>query len=491
MTSFHRLALTASGLVLASTPSFAQFVEAEPNDSKATATVVAGMASGQTIDGNSISAATTGLDYYKVSTAVAPFAIYRHELVITTSGTAGHTGTLRGLTQTGTEATCPANGAGSTIGTTDSSFQTSSTTSVPARMNAWYGFGKGEEMYYRVTGATATTANYLATLTTTTVTPIAVPGTFLPGAINIGTVGQTTADTDIALYDAAGNAVFEAGLGFANNDDEHCTTAGVASTVLQSRMVRNLPAGTYYLGVSAYNGGTDKASPGDESFMTGLVLDFPGTMASSSSSATASDRDVLISDGVNTYTASGINNTTAYGIIWYSFTVAGPSVTAFCDAGVSGVIACPCGNPPAAAGKGCDNSAATGGASISASGAANTAGDTLVFTTGGQTANGTTIILQGNAIAGGGAGVPFGQGVRCVGGTLKRLYVKSPGGTGGVTAPVGADPTVSTQSANLGDPIAAGSTRYYMAYYRDPIVLGGCAANATFNATNALQVAWQ
>ncbi|MFM7280824.1 MAG: hypothetical protein ACKO32_03490, partial [Planctomycetia bacterium] len=367
----------------------------------------------------------------------------------------------------------------------------SSTTTVPARMNAWYGFGKGEEMYYRVTGATATTANYLATLTTTTVTPIAVPGTFNAGPINIGTVGQTTADTDIALFDSNGNSFFEAGLGYANNDDEHCTTAGAASTVLQSRMVRNLPAGTYYLGVGVYNSGTDKAAPGDESFMTGLVLDFPGAFAGSNSSSTASDRDVQISDGTNTYTASGINNTVAFGISWYTFTVAGGGITAFCDAGAAGVIACPCGNPPAAAGKGCDNSAATGGASISGSGSANTAGDTLVFTTGGQTANGTTIILQGNAIAGGGAGVVFGQGVRCVGGTLKRLYVKSPGGTGGVTAPGGADPQVSVISAFLGDPIAAGSTRYYMAYYRDPIVLGGCAANATFNATNALQVAWQ
>jgi|LakMenEpi03Aug12_release.lakeMendotaPanAssembly.Ray.scaffolds.fasta_scaffold03104_25 hypothetical protein len=491
MTSFQRLALTASGLVLASTSSFAQFVEAEPNDSKATATVVAGMASGQTIDGNSISATTTGLDYFKVSTALAPFAIYRHQLAITTAGTAGHTGTLRGLTQTGTEATCPANGAGSTIGTTDASFQTSSTTSVPPRMNAWYGFGKGEEMYYRVTGGTTTTANYLATLTTTTVTPIAVTGTFQSGPISISTVNQTTTDTDIALFDSNGNAVLEAGLGYANNDDEHCTIAGITSGVLQSRMVRNLPAGTYYLGVSAYNGGTDKASPGDEGFMGGNVLDFPGTFASSSSSATASDRDVVITDGTNTYTASGINNTVAFGIVWYTFTVSGGGITAFCDAGVGGVIACPCGNPPAAAGKGCDNSAATGGASIAAAGSPNTAADTLVFTTSAQTANGTTIVLQGNAIAGGGAGVPFGQGVRCVGGTLKRLYVKSPGGTGGVTAPVGADPTVSAQSANLGDPIAPASTRYYMAYYRDPIVLGGCAATSTFNATNALQVLWQ
>jgi|688.fasta_scaffold01132_44 hypothetical protein len=167
-----------------------------------------------------------------------------------------------------------------------------------------------------------------------------------------------------------------------------------------------------------------------------------------------------------------------------------PAIVALCNAGTGGVIACPCGNPPAGAGKGCDNSAATGGASITGSGAPALSADTLAFTTSNQTANGTTILLQGNALAGAGAGVAFGQGVRCVGGTLKRLYVRSPGGTGGISVPQVGDNSVSAQSALLGDVIAPGSTRYYMAYYRDPIVLGGCAASATFNATNALSVAW-
>jgi hypothetical protein len=167
-----------------------------------------------------------------------------------------------------------------------------------------------------------------------------------------------------------------------------------------------------------------------------------------------------------------------------------PAIVAICDAGTGGVIACPCANPPGATGKGCDNSAATGGASITGSGAATLSADTLSFTTSSQTANGTTILLQGNALAALGAGVPFGQGVRCVGGTLKRLYVRSPGGTGGISVPQVGDNSISTQSALLGDVIAPASTRYYMAYYRDPIVLGGCVANATFNATNALSVAW-
>lgn len=169
-----------------------------------------------------------------------------------------------------------------------------------------------------------------------------------------------------------------------------------------------------------------------------------------------------------------------------NFPATNPGV-AYCDPGIAGVIACPCGNPPAGTLRGCDNSAATGGASITAAGAANLAGDTLVFTTANQRPTGTTILLQGTASIATGAN--FGQGVRCVGGSLKRLYVKAAAG-GSITAPAGADPTVSARSAALGDNIVAGQHRYYTAYYRDPVVLGGCAANATFNVTNAQDVTW-
>lgn len=174
----------------------------------------------------------------------------------------------------------------------------------------------------------------------------------------------------------------------------------------------------------------------------------------------------------------------------YSANVTLPSVSPaveYCEPGVSGVVACPCGNPPAGAARGCDNSASTGGASITASGVASLAGDTLTFTTAGQRPTGTTILLQGTtAVA---AGVGFGQGVRCVGGSLKRLYVKSASG-GSITAPGAGDPTVSARAATLGDVITAGVHRYYAAYYRDPIVLGGCNAFFTFNITDAGDVLW-
>ena len=164
----------------------------------------------------------------------------------------------------------------------------------------------------------------------------------------------------------------------------------------------------------------------------------------------------------------------------------GPA-TYLCDPGAGGVIACPCANPPAGAGRGCDNSSATGGATISGAGNNSLASPSVVFTTGGEKPTATTILLQGTASIAG--GVAFGQGVRCTGGALKRLYVKNAVG-GSITAPGVGDADIPTQSATLGDPISAGTSRWYMAYYRDPIVLGGCAVLATFNATPTAEVLW-
>jgi hypothetical protein len=161
--------------------------------------------------------------------------------------------------------------------------------------------------------------------------------------------------------------------------------------------------------------------------------------------------------------------------------------SAFCEPGMSGVIACPCANAPAGGGVGCNNSANTGGAELSATGIARLSFDSLVFTTQGEKRTATSIVLQGDSTSAG--GLVFGQGVRCVAGNLKRLYVKT-AAAGSITAPEGLDPHVHARSAALGDTIPAGTHRYYGVFYRDPIVLGGCPASSTFNITQQLDVLW-
>jgi hypothetical protein len=161
---------------------------------------------------------------------------------------------------------------------------------------------------------------------------------------------------------------------------------------------------------------------------------------------------------------------------------------AVCEPGSGGVSPCPCANPPGGPGRGCDNSAATGGAALAASGIAGLAHDTLVFRTLGETPSALSIVLQADALDA--SGSVFGQGVRCVSGTLIRLYVKT-AHSGSISAPRASDASVSARSAQLGDPIAPGSQRHYGVYYRDPQVLGGCPAASTFDITQQLSVLWQ
>ncbi len=160
---------------------------------------------------------------------------------------------------------------------------------------------------------------------------------------------------------------------------------------------------------------------------------------------------------------------------------------AFCSPGMSGVSACPCSNPPGGPQQGCNNSSATGGAVLSSTGVASLAADTVQFTSSGERPTSLSIFLQGTTNIS--SGVSFGQGVRCAGGVLKRLYVKT-AAAGTAVAPVGADLSVHAQSAALGDTITSGSTRYYQTYYRDPAVLGACASNLTFNVSDGQSVGW-
>jgi Tol biopolymer transport system component len=160
-----------------------------------------------------------------------------------------------------------------------------------------------------------------------------------------------------------------------------------------------------------------------------------------------------------------------------------------CDPGANNVIACPCGNPPSGRGRGCDNSSSTGGATLGASGIAYLSMDTLAFATGDERPNATSVLLQGDALDPN--GVVFGQGVRCASGGMKRMYVKT-AVNGSITAPdlSAGDPTVSARSAQLGVPIQPGQPYYFLVYYRDPIVLGGCSAASTFNATETGSVTY-
>ena len=163
--------------------------------------------------------------------------------------------------------------------------------------------------------------------------------------------------------------------------------------------------------------------------------------------------------------------------------------TSLCDPGANGVIACPCQNPPSGPGRGCDNSSATGGAQLAPAGSTLLSSDSLVFTTTGQKPTAASMLVQGTAAITGGA--IYGQGVRCVGGSIARLYTRGASG-GSITVPDfgSGEPPISVRSAALGDSILAGQSRWYLVFYRDATVLGSCPPASNFNVTQTVQVAW-
>lgn len=296
--------LAVAALVAGSAAAQTTYPELEPNDNKAQALgngaslMTAGdMLTGSTTGSSTVTPGATSADYWLVQTSPLALGVYRHQLAITTTGTAGHTGTIRGLSQ-----------SAGVIGTADNTAQTSSSTTTPARMNAWYGFGKGEQVHYRVTGTTSTTAPYTSTLTTTAV-PVPVIGNFQAGSITITTENQGhTNDTEVWIYDGNLDAIY----GWGNDD-----ILGSASS--RSLLTRCFAPGTYYLAVSNYNFANNLPSPADDDFRSGTVLDFPNA-ATNSNSTSAANLAFAITDWTGTYPFPA-TKTQPYEILWFCFNV--------------------------------------------------------------------------------------------------------------------------------------------------------------------------
>jgi hypothetical protein len=156
--------------------------------------------------------------------------------------------------------------------------------------------------------------------------------------------------------------------------------------------------------------------------------------------------------------------------------------TAYCAGDGTLATPCPCGNT-GMIGHGCENSSGTRGALLTVGGT--TTPDTVVLTSSAQRTTAFTLFVQGNTSNS--AGLSYGDGLRCVAGALKRIGAKnSVGGT--ASYPGAGDPSNSARSAALGDPIAPGSTRYYQAYYRDPI--GSFCPPQTFNVSSGTAIVW-
>lgn len=153
--------------------------------------------------------------------------------------------------------------------------------------------------------------------------------------------------------------------------------------------------------------------------------------------------------------------------------------TPFCFGDGSGT-ACPCGNLSFPGARlGCKHALVVG-ANMNAIGVPSIAADTLVLR-GDSMPNTPMIFLQGTLAAGGGAGLPFGDGLLCVGGTIKRLASKV-NVLGWSSFPANGDPSVSVRGG-----ASVGATLFYQVWFRDGAVF---CTGATWNVTNALAVDW-
>ncbi len=151
--------------------------------------------------------------------------------------------------------------------------------------------------------------------------------------------------------------------------------------------------------------------------------------------------------------------------------------SAFCTGG--GAAACPCGNQNDGSNgaAGCANSAGAGGGKLVALGSRSIAAGDLVFVGSTLQPGQSGLYLQGNNAVNGGAGNPFGDGLRCAGGNVFRLEVRNSGMTGA---------SFTTVNIAAAGGVSAGDTRRYQLWFRD--TAGPCGGG--FNFTNGWEITW-
>lgn len=437
------------------------FPESEPNSAKADADIVSGILPGDTITGTS-TGATTGLalatpdsaDYFDIRVPPLPGGIYCYSLSLTASPLVDLS--LRGESQTG---------GVKNVGT-DVSTQSDPAGGGPNPEDVWYGFGKGERLFAKVTGSSSTTASYTLAYSCTPLTPNATTS-FKEGPLTITTIGQGHGtNTEIQLYDSTFTPV--AG---GHNDDY-----APSSPTTQSRVDVTLTAGIYYVAVGDFNTSTDQVdASATEGNLNGNLLDFPDLIVNGStagSSGSPLDLSFTITDGVTTFPVTA-SKTARYQIYFATFTVETPT-TVLCTGNGIGT-ACPCGNFGVGP-NGCASSNFSNGAHLANTGLASIAADSLVLVA--TDVTGPALFFQGSATVLGGAGIPFGDGLLCAGGSLTRL---------GVVFPSGGQAALGGPISVAGGISVPGTTGYYQAWYRDAAPF--CTAS-TFNLTNATLIVW-
>jgi hypothetical protein len=163
----------------------------------------------------------------------------------------------------------------------------------------------------------------------------------------------------------------------------------------------------------------------------------------------------------------------------------GSAIRKFCRGDGSGP-ACPCGNFGKQDG-GCNNSTGVGGATLVTVGSARLSNDTLQLVATPVLTHSTCFLYESSAVA---AAQPFGDGVLCLIGAIRTLFV-SQSISGAIAFPPTGAPSLHVQTSFFGTPIVPGSARYYQVRYRDNVA-GYCPppVGSDFNLSSGIAIVW-
>ena len=156
--------------------------------------------------------------------------------------------------------------------------------------------------------------------------------------------------------------------------------------------------------------------------------------------------------------------------------ISGGPGSSYCS-GDGSATACPCSNT-GGAGEGCANDTGSG-AVLTGSGSASIFADDLVLSATNLTP-GPGLFFQGNNAVNSGNGNPFGDGLRCAGGGVRRLEVRFSNSGNGFT-------TQTTVSVSTDGAVGAGQTKRYQYWYRDS---GTSPCSSLFNLSNGYEISW-
>ena len=144
--------------------------------------------------------------------------------------------------------------------------------------------------------------------------------------------------------------------------------------------------------------------------------------------------------------------------------------------------ACPCGNI-GAPGHGCSSSINVAGATLTATGNPSLSADGFQLRADGLPSGAPALFFQGTNLLAGGAGIAFGDGLRCVSGQVVRLGTRSAVNGTAQLGPLSGDAPISAS----GSIPPGGGSFAYQVWYRNA---ASFCMPATFNLTNAWLALW-